>query len=56
MSGEFKRRIKLLGLDEQSEKKVIALIAEAGEEFPCLTCPSKDECENFKWFKKWFSG
>jgi len=23
-------------------------------EFPCLSCPSKDECNSFKWFLTWF--
>ena len=56
MVGEFRNRVELLGLDEQTKKKVIDLIMEAGEEFPCLACPSNDTCENFKWYIKWFSG
>jgi hypothetical protein len=55
MSGEFKERIRLLGLDDASEKKVIDLIQEAGKQYSCLACPSKDTCENFKWYVKWFS-
>ena len=55
MVGEFRKRIELLGLDEQTTKKVIDLIVDAGEDFPCLACPSKDTCENFNWYKKWFS-
>jgi hypothetical protein len=56
MTSEFKRRIELLGLDKENKKKVTELIEEAGKEFPCLACPSKDTCENFKWNIKWFSG
>ncbi len=55
MTSEFKRRIELLGLDKENKKKVTELIEEAGKEFPCLACPSKDTCENFKWHIKWFS-
>jgi hypothetical protein len=56
MTGEFRKRIELLGFDEQTKKKVIDLFKEAQDEFPCLACPSKDTCENFKWYIKWFSG
>jgi hypothetical protein len=56
LTGEFRRRVELLGLDEQITKKIVDLIVEAGNEFPCLVCPSKDSCENFKWYIKWFSG
>jgi hypothetical protein len=55
MASEFKKRIELLGLNDYEKKKVIDLITEAGEKFPCLECPSKDTCENFKWYIKWFS-
>ena len=40
MTGEFGKRIELLGLDEQAKKKVIDLLKEVGDEFPCLACPS----------------
>ena len=55
MANEFTKRLELLGLDEQTKKKVADLIMEAGAENPCLACPSKDSCENFKWYNKWFS-
>jgi hypothetical protein len=55
MSGEFKKRIEMLGLDNSSEKKVLNVIKQAGTEYSCLACPSKDTCENFKWYIKWFS-
>jgi hypothetical protein len=38
---------------KQPEKKW-KLIEDAAKEFPCLSCPSKDDCSNFKWFIKWF--
>jgi GNAT superfamily N-acetyltransferase len=40
LNGEFRKRIEILGLDEQTAKKIIDLIKEAGAEFPCLACPS----------------
>lgn len=55
MTGEFSRQISSLGLDEAIRKKVLAVIMEAGDEFPCLQCASKDTCENFKWYIKWFT-
>ena len=55
MADNFRKRVEFLGLDEENKKKVIDLIEEAGREFPCLACPSKDTCKNFKWYKKWFS-
>ena len=54
MTNEFEKRIDSLSFDTQAKQEVKKLIIEAGKEFPCLTCPSKDECENFKWFIKWF--
>jgi hypothetical protein len=54
MNNEFEKRIDSLSLDKENKKVIRNLIMEAGKEFPCLKCPSKDECENFKWFVKWF--
>ena len=51
---EFGKRMKTIGLDETTQSKIEQIIAEAGNEFPCLSCPSKDECGSFKWFLKWF--
>jgi hypothetical protein len=51
---EFGKRMKTIGLDEETQSKIEQLIGEAAGEFPCLTCPSKDECNSFKWFLKWF--
>lgn len=51
---EFSMRMKTMGLDEATQNKIEQIIAEAGNEFPCLSCPSKDECGSFKWFLKWF--
>ena len=55
MTNEFQKRIKLLTLDADTNKKIEDLIREIKKEFPCLNCPSKDECENFNWYKKWFN-
>ena len=54
MSNEFQKRLDLLELDTATLEKIAQIIAEAGKEFPCLSCPSKDDCSNFKWFLKWF--
>ena len=54
MTNEYERRIELLNLDEVTTEKINHLMVEIGKEFPCLKCPSKNECENFEWFLKWF--
>jgi hypothetical protein len=51
---EFEKRLKIIGLDEATQDKIEQVIAEAGKEFPCLSCPSRDDCGSFKWFLKWF--
>ena len=51
---EFRKRLKAIGLDEETLSKIEQSLREAGNEFPCLSCPSKDECGSFKWFLKWF--
>jgi len=55
LTGGFVKRVELLGLDKETTKKVIDLVKEGGDEFPCLACSSKDTCENFKWYIKWFN-
>jgi hypothetical protein len=51
---EFGKRLKVMGLDEATQSKIEQVIGEAVGEFPCLSCPSKDECGSYKWFLKWF--
>jgi hypothetical protein len=51
---EFGKRLKAMGLEGETLDKIERLLDEAGNEFPCLSCPSKDECGSFKWFLKWF--
>jgi hypothetical protein len=55
LRGEFNKRIEALGLDEQTKQKLLAILEEAGAEYPCLVCASNDTCDNFKWYLKWFS-
>jgi hypothetical protein len=52
---EFRKRLELK-LGKETLEKVLKVIEDAGEEFPCLACPSKDDCANFKWYLKWFIG
>ncbi len=54
MSAEFERKIKEITMDPAVMQKLAGIISEAGTEFPCLSCPSKDECKSYKWFLKWF--
>jgi hypothetical protein len=54
VTGEFEKQIKHMTLDYEAAEKLMGIIRTAGEEFPCVSCPSKDECGSFKWFVKWF--
>jgi hypothetical protein len=54
MYAEFERRIKKIIKNPKVEGKIIQIISNAGSEFPCLSCPSKDDCGSFNWFIKWF--
>ena len=54
MTAEFERKTKEIIKDPVVEQKLAKIISEAGSEFPCLSCPSKDECNSYKWFLKWF--
>jgi hypothetical protein len=51
---EFVKKLKNEGLSLEALEKVEQLIEEAGSEFPCQSCPSKDDCGSFNWFLKWF--
>jgi hypothetical protein len=51
---EFRKRLTAMALDEKALEKIERLLAESAGEFPCLSCPSRDECGSFKWFLKWF--
>ena len=54
MEGKFKDNLERIKLGSSESKEIQLMINTAGEEFPCLSCPSKDECTTFKWFIKWF--
>jgi hypothetical protein len=53
VEGEFSKQIKQITVLETAEK-LLNIVKNAGEEFPCLACGSRDECDSFKWFIKWF--
>ncbi len=55
MVSEFRKRLEVLNLDGEALEKVLKVIDEAGKEFPCLSCPSKEECAHFEWYLKWFA-
>jgi hypothetical protein len=54
MNGEFEKQLNTLKMDTTTKAKILQIIHSAGDDFPCLSCPSIDECNNFKWFTKWF--
>ena len=51
---EFGERLKATGINADTFVTIEHLLNDAGKEFPCRTCPSKDEWASFKWFLKWF--
>ena len=53
MAGEIENQIRKI-TDDKSAEKIVEVIHVAGQEFPCLTCPSNEECGTFAWFTKWF--
>lgn len=55
MPSEFENQIQKTAVNETEKREIMEIIKKAGEEFPCLSCTSKDECNNFNWFKKWFT-
>ena len=54
MKNEFMNRFMKLDLKFQYLDKIGEIIKESGDEFPCLTCPSTEDCATFAWFLKWF--
>ena len=54
MGGEIEKQIKEIVKDEKTVEQLMSIIRTTGQEFPCSTCPSKDECKTFNWFIKWF--
>jgi hypothetical protein len=54
MPAEFEKRFKEITTDPMLKQKLATIVNEASTEFPCLSCPSKDECNSYKWLTKWF--
>ncbi len=54
MSGEIEKQIKEIVNNKNVAEQLMRVVVTAGQEFPCLSCPSKDECKTFNWFIKWF--
>jgi ferredoxin-thioredoxin reductase catalytic subunit len=46
MSGEFEKQLRHLNLDKDVLDNILKALSSAGDEFPCLACPSKDECNS----------
>lgn len=54
MTGELQTKIGDIIKDKTTSEQMLDIIRTAGQEFPCLSCPSKDECKTFNWYTKWF--
>jgi hypothetical protein len=54
MSGEIEKQVEEIIKEKATFERVSSIIDVARQEFPCLACPSRDECGSFKWFNKWF--
>jgi hypothetical protein len=53
LSSEFEKQIRKI-TDRTSSEKIVEIVNFAAQEFPCLSCNSKEECATFAWFTKWF--
>ena len=54
MTSEFRKQLRLLDLKTSMIQRIEEIIKVAGNEFSCLSCPTTDDCNTFKWFLKWF--
>ena len=54
MTNEFRKQLRLLDLKTSMIQRIEEIIKVAGNEFPCLSCHSTEDCNTFKWFLKWF--
>lgn len=54
MVSEFRKKLEQLDLKTTMIQNIEEITKVARNEFPCLSCPSNDECNTFKWFLKWF--
>jgi len=54
LSGEIENQITITVKDREAAQKLKETVEAAGQEFPCLTCSSHDECATYKWYTKWF--
>ena len=52
MVSEFRKKLEQLDLKTTMIQSIEDIIKVAGNEFPYLSCPPKDECNTFKWFGK----
>lgn len=53
--GEIEKQINNLEIDGETKRKIASILASAAQEFPCQTCESRDECDTYNWFLKWFA-
>ena len=54
MTGQFEKQIQQMKPNSEVTEKIVKMINAAGDEFSCPACPSKSDCDNYKWFIKWF--
>ena len=54
MTRELENKIRTTIKDQANAERLVEAVDSAAEEFPCLACPSHDDCGTFKWFLKWF--
>ncbi len=54
MKGKFEKLIAQTNTGDQTKLEVLDMVETSAKEFPCSTCQSKEGCESYKWFVKWF--
>jgi hypothetical protein len=50
MTGEIENSIRSIVKDKGIAQEILRVFSEAGKEFPCLNCTSREDCQSFKWF------
>jgi hypothetical protein len=52
MSSELQKQIEKAFSNKETRDKIMQIVDLVGKGFPYLSCPSKDDCDSFKWYIK----
>jgi hypothetical protein len=54
MTGELEKKVRTTIENQSIAEKLVEAVDSAAKDFPCLECPSHENCGTFKWYLKWF--